>query len=104
MTVETVEGFKPNNFRLWFDPAHGYAATFADSVIVGEGWTPVLLAGRGGFGTPWSPTPVVAEKQIGKGALILCQLDLHSRIDANPSAALFAQRLREWKDATETGI
>jgi hypothetical protein len=88
-----VEGFAPNDFRLWFDETVGYASDFADSVIVGEGWQPILMAGRGGFGEAWQPTPVVAEKNIGKGRLILCQLKLEGRIAKNPPAALFVERL-----------
>jgi len=90
-----VEGFQPNDFRLWYDDAVGYSSTFADSVIVGGGWEPILLAGRGGFGEAWVPTPVVAEKRVGKGRLIICQLKLEGRIALNPPAAIFADRLRE---------
>ncbi|MEX2606777.1 MAG: sugar-binding domain-containing protein [Kiritimatiellia bacterium] len=88
-----VEGFAANDFRLWFDERVGYASPFADSVIVGEGWSPILLAGRGGFGEMWTPHPVVAEKQIGAGSLILCQLKLPGRVTHNPPAALFLERL-----------
>lgn len=88
-----VEGFEPDDFRLWFDDAVGYANTFAEHVILGEGWQPVLMAGHGGFGEAWQPAPVVAEKQHGKGRLIVCQLQLTGRLQHNPPAQLFANKL-----------
>jgi hypothetical protein len=91
-----VEGFAPNDFRLWFDEQEGCAGCMADSVIVGEGWTPILLSGRGGFGTEWIPSPVVAEKTVGAGRLIVCQLHMQDRLKSNPPAARFVQRLREY--------
>lgn len=88
-----VEGFEANDFRLWFDESTGYASTFSDHIILGEGWNPVLMGGHGGFGEAWQPTPVVAEKPHGKGKLILCQLQLSGRLRHNPPAQLFAERL-----------
>jgi hypothetical protein len=88
-----VEGFQENDFRLWFDERVGYASPFADSVIIGDGWKPLLLAGHGGFGQTWKPAPVVGEKQIGQGRLIICQLQFEGRIAKNAPAALFAERL-----------
>jgi hypothetical protein len=91
-----VEGFNENDFRLWFDDASGYAAPFADSVIVGEGWQPVLMSGHGtGWGAPFLPAPTVAEKKIGSGRLIVCQLHLENRLAKNPPAAIFARCLLE---------
>jgi hypothetical protein len=90
-----VQGFASNDFRLWYDDELGYASCFADSVIVGDGWEPVLLAGRGGFGEAWTPAPVVAEKRVGDGRLIISQLQFEGRLLKNPPAALFVQRLRK---------
>lgn len=92
-----VDGFEPNDFRLWYDETVGYASDFADNVIIGEGWEPILNAGRGHFGEAWSSRPVVAEKKVGKGRIILCQLNLNGRITKNPPAAIFAQSLMNFE-------
>lgn len=91
-----VEGFESNDFRLWFDNSTGYASPFADSVIAGLDWEPILLSGHGaGFGKQRTPAPVAAEKKIGNGRLIVCQLHLENRLAKNPPATIFARRLQE---------
>jgi hypothetical protein len=41
----------------------------------------------------WGSVLAAAEKRIGEGALVLCQVSLAGRCGANPVAAEFAERL-----------
>jgi hypothetical protein len=88
-----VAGFEREDFKFWFDENLGYASPILSTVLEAPGWNPILQSGDGGWGRPWGPVPVAAERTDGNGCWRICQLDLASRLKANPCAALFATRL-----------
>jgi hypothetical protein len=91
-----VAEFKPEDFRLWYDPAVDRISPLLETCFRAEGWTPILTTGSGGGNlsspTAWSPALAAAEKPDGAGVWRICQITLAGRIATNPVANLFARR------------
>ena len=94
-----VDGFAPEDFRLWHDPAVDRIVPLLETCFRAEGWTPILSTGSGGGNlaspTAWSPSLVAAEKHDGEGLWRICQVALAGRTATNPVACLFAGRILE---------
>jgi len=88
-----ADGFLPTDFKFWFDERSGHASPIPLTVLDGEGWTPILLSGDGGWSRPWGPAAAGAERGDGRGVWRVCQVDLLDRVRTNPAAHLFARRL-----------
>ena len=87
-----VEGFEPEDFKFWYDPAMDRPSPLLETVLDAPGWTPVLMSGNGGWEVDWHAAPAAVEKRHGAGAYRVCQVKLAGRL-ANPVARLFAARL-----------
>ncbi len=90
-----VDGFEPEDFRLWYDPALKRVAPLLETCFTAKGWIPILTAGNGEWRGEWSPVLTAAEKRHGEGSWRICQVVLAGRTAANPVAAMFARRLFE---------
>ena len=88
-----IEGFKADDFRLWYSPKEDYIKPIMESTFTAHGFKPVLLSGNTNEKGEWGPALAVGEKKIGQGSLFICQIDLAGRTHTNPIAMLFAQRL-----------
>lgn len=88
-----VSGFEAQDFRLWHDPAQDAVSPLLDNLILAEGWTPILLTSQCGWGRPTQPAYACAEKTLGQGRVIICQIKLAGRTSTNPTAESFARRL-----------
>lgn len=88
-----VAGFKPYDFRFWYDDELDYVTPFLTTVFDAPGWTPILASGNGSWQGDWRPALAAAEKQFGSGRVRICQVDLANRVAGNPPAAHFAWRL-----------
>ena len=88
-----VDGFLPQDFKFWFDERSGHASPILHTILDGEGWSPILLSGDGGWSRPWGAAAAAAEKRDGRGVWRVCQVDLLDRVRTNPAANLFARRL-----------
>jgi hypothetical protein len=88
-----VAGFRPNDFRFWYDPDKGHPSPLLTSVLRADGWRPILLTGNGGWAGQWTPALAAAELPRGAGSYRVFQLLLAGRLQANPVAMLFARRL-----------
>jgi len=84
-----VAGFAPEDFKFWYHAGEkGIRPHLASLFANPGGWTPVLLSGQ------WEKTALAAaEKRDGQGSWVICQVQLQGRLDGNPVARLFAQRL-----------
>jgi len=87
-----VEGFEPDDFKFWYDPAVDRPSPLLDTVVEAPGWTPILMSGNGGWAADWRATPAAVEMQHGAGAYRVCQVKLAGRL-VNPVARIFAGRL-----------
>jgi hypothetical protein len=90
-----VEGFAPEDFKFWFDASAKGVRPLLSTLFKAPAWKPVLLTGQGDWGGTWGPALAVAEKADGRGSWFICQLQLQGRLDGNPPARLFAQRLMD---------
>ena len=90
-----VEGFRPDDFKFWYDPALGRVAPLLETTFTADGWRAILTTGNGDWGIAWQPTLAAAERPLGAGRLRICQVKLAGRIATNPIATLFARRLLE---------
>ncbi len=88
-----VDGFAPEDFRLWYDSAVDRISPLLETTFTAADWTPILTSGNGGWGGDWQPALAAAEKKDGKGIYRICQLSLAGRTAANPVAGIFARRL-----------
>jgi hypothetical protein len=79
-----VAGFEPNDFRFWFDEAAGMLTPLGNGKFSGGQWNTILEA---------QTLNAVAERRVGNGRVILCELFLADRVKTNPTARLFAIRL-----------
>jgi hypothetical protein len=89
-----VEGLRPHDVRLWFSPQLDRIAPMAARCFAPlPGWNPVLTTVNGGWGTPWLPRWIAAERRLGAGRVLVSTLRLAGFADANPVAHTLAHRL-----------
>ncbi len=92
-----VAGFEPFDFSYWYDPEKDYIEYVAEGYLEGEGLAPVLITGE--TARPGDPYPihrtrsVVAEMRMGRGRLIFSQLKTTGRMQAEPIARMFLERI-----------
>ena len=89
-----ADGFKPFDFKFWYDGSKELVRTFLASMIKVDGSSDVILkTGK----TTWvdikGEYAAVSEIKKGKGAYRICQLQLNNRTKFNPTAKKFAGRL-----------
>jgi hypothetical protein len=88
-----VEGFEPDDFRFWHDAPSGRIEPLLSATFQAPGWSPVLLSGEAGWSAGARPALAVAERPLGRGRIMLCQIALAGRVQTNPAAWHFASRL-----------
>ncbi|MCK9479107.1 MAG: beta galactosidase jelly roll domain-containing protein [Firmicutes bacterium] len=90
-----VKGFEPDDFRLWYDPGVDYITPILSRTFTADddSFIPILTSGNTNNNGEWGKALAVAEKKVGKGSLIICQLQLANRTYDNPVAFEFAKRL-----------
>ena len=89
-----VAGLAPGDIRLWHDGSAGRITPLLDKLILpADGWQPVLISGCGGWGMILSLAYACAERPLGKGHLVICQVDLAGRTATNPAARTLADAL-----------
>lgn len=89
-----IRDFGPQDFKFWFDETCGYVSPILRTVLeTDEDWTPILQTGNGGWSQKWGPVPAAAELSDGLGIWRVCQVDLVNRVETNPAARIFANRL-----------
>lgn len=90
---ELVDGFKPDDFRLWYNPEADYITPLLEATFTGEGFQPVLTSGNLDDNEEWRPALAVGEGKFGNGFVRVCQVKLQGRTTTNPVARIFASRL-----------
>jgi len=88
-----VNDFEPDDFRFWYDSSVGYPTPILETVLTADQWDVILQSGNGDWRSDWHNYPVGLEKRLGKGTVRISQVKLLNRLDANPVAAIFAERL-----------
>ena len=82
--------------RLWYDPQTDRITLLIRCTFTAEGATPILTSGNSLRGSAWGqplyPALACAEIPVGKGRIIINEVDLDSHL-ANPVARSFRNRL-----------
>lgn len=89
---KAVEGFEPNDFRLWYDDAQGRMSPLLTQIVRSEGGRSVLLSGQVDWGKPFSPVDAVTDFAVGNGSIVVSCLELKNHL-ANPAARKFLENL-----------
>lgn len=93
---ELVRGFEPYDFRYWYDDREDMITPILRTTFLAEGATPILTSGNSLRGSAWGQklysALACAEMPVGRGKIIINQVDLKSHI-TNPAAKIFADRL-----------
>ena len=91
-----TEGYTPYDFRLWYNPQSDMVTPLIRYTFTANGAKPILTSGNSLRGSAWGqplyPALACAEFKIGKGKLIINQVDLDSHL-MNPVARNFYNRL-----------
>ncbi|MBN8711593.1 MAG: hypothetical protein BGO12_16270 [Verrucomicrobia bacterium 61-8] len=89
-----VQGCEKNDFRFWHDPAEDAATALLDTVFFADGWKPVLTTSQAGWGIEGHKKALAcAEREIGRGRVIICQVKIAGRTSTNPPAEILLDRL-----------
>ena len=88
-----VEGFKPDDFKYWYDGAVGYITPLLDATVQVEGSAMILTSGNQDDNGNWEKTGAAVEYGYGLGKVRICQVKLTGRISMNPVAKEFGRRL-----------
>ena len=95
-----VEGYTPYDFRLWYNEEADMITPLIRFTFTAEGANPILTSGNSLRGSAWGqplhPALACAEFEIGKGKLIINEVDLDSHL-SNPIARSFRNRLVQYK-------
>ncbi|WOO40061.1 glycoside hydrolase family 2 protein [Rubellicoccus peritrichatus] len=87
-----VEGLQSHDFCHWYHPGLDRIAPLLEATFTSSAFEPVLTSGNTENGQ-WGPALAVGEKCSGLGSYILCQIDLAGRVDTNPTARIFCNRI-----------
>ena len=91
-----AEGFTPYDFRLWYSEKDDMITPLIHSTFTADGAIPILTSGNSLRGSAWGqklyPALACAEIPLGKGKIIINQLDLETHLK-NPVALIFRNRL-----------
>ncbi len=84
---------KPFDFKMWFDEAADYITPFLDKIILAENWAPILSTGNTNWTDDHGAAMAAGELKVGKGSIIICELDVDNRLKSNPVAHDFVSKL-----------
>ena len=84
---------KPFDFKMWYDESKDYITPFLDKILLTNEWKPILSSGNSNWVEDSGKATAISELPLGKGNLIICQIDLNNRLKTNPVASNFMQSL-----------
>lgn len=93
---EMLTWAKPMDFKFWYNSETECVRPLISKVFKAEGWLPILNSGRTSWAGDQGPYLAAAEKKIGKGSYVICQLDLKNRIGSNPVAKMFTLEMIDY--------
>jgi hypothetical protein len=88
-----VEGFKSDDFKLWYDSSREYITPLLEATFTSEDFKPILTSGNVNSKGQWDKVLAVGEMRVGTGNVVICQLKLAGRTEHNPIARRFAYKL-----------
>jgi len=94
---QIVADFLPDDFKFWYEAAVDHPSPLLSTVFESDAWVPILTSGNGGWTGPWREVNAAAEMADGKGCWRICQVHLAGRIQGNPVARIFSERLLTYR-------
>lgn len=91
-----VADLGPFHFSLWYDRSLDRITHLLDSGLEGEGLAPITLTGHGIWYTKKEDIPSGAELHLGHGRILLDQVRAPERMDGEPRAAIYLERLLDY--------
>lgn len=88
-----VKDFKPFDFKLWYNGKEKYIAPLLANTISAPGWDPVLSSGSSNWIADKGTVMASGEFKYGNGLFRICEIQLIDRINFNPTASIFFNRL-----------
>lgn len=88
-----VAGLDPFHFSLWYDSALDRITHLVYAGLTGDGLRPITLTGAGIWYRTREEIPAGAEKPVGAGRVILDQVLAPERMQGEPRAAAYLQKL-----------
>ncbi|MGQ7868846.1 glycoside hydrolase family 2 protein [Sunxiuqinia sp. sy24] len=88
---------RPFDFRMWFDEKEEYIMPFLNKIVIAEGWSPILSSGNTNWVKDDGKAAAVAELPLGKGEIIICELEFVNKLKTNPTAQIFLTKLLQHK-------
>lgn len=88
-----VKTNKPMDFKFWYDESKELVSPFLSAIFTGENWVPILSSGSTNWVGDKGEAMAVAEMYHGKGKFIICQVQLMNRLNTNPVAKIFTEKL-----------
>jgi hypothetical protein len=81
------------DMKFWYDGETGMIQPMLKTMVLSNGWTPVLITGNTGWTARDAYANAIAEKPFGNGSFIISQLTLNNRVRYNPAAWTVAEYL-----------
>ena len=88
-----MKNFKPFDFSMWYNEEKGYIEPILAYTISAPAWKPILSSGASNWVSDKGTVMAAAELKYGKGLFRICELKLADRIQYNPSAQLFIEKM-----------
>jgi len=85
-----MNGFKPNDFRFWYNSNTGVISPLLSEMSQMQGWTALLKTGQTGWVGSSDYAFAAAEKKYGKGMFRINHVLLNGRVKENVTARQFA--------------
>ncbi len=86
-------GINADDMRYWYSESSRRIVPIMYDSFTDDSFTPILLTGNANDQKEWASALSVAEKKVGEGMLVICQLDIADRVKTNPIARIFVQNM-----------
>lgn len=94
-----TKDFETDDVRYWYDESIGCLSPILLETLEAEGYDSILTSAAQDDNEEmvdvgkWKVVPAVARRELGKGSITICQIDLQNRIITNPTAKILLERL-----------
>jgi hypothetical protein len=92
-----VKDFKPFDFNMWYNSKRGLITPILSYTIAAPEWKSILSSGASNWSSDKGTVMAAGEQKYGKGVFRICELKLTDRMETNPTAHLFADKLMKNK-------
>ncbi|WP_341220177.1 glycoside hydrolase family 2 protein [Polaribacter atrinae] len=88
-----TKNVQPFDFKMWYDEDAEYITPFLDKIVLSNNLKPILGSGNTNWLEDQGTAMAAGSINVGKGQIIISQIDLLNRIKTNPTARNFVINL-----------